>query len=114
MSHFPIIFFQTNSGKHPAKKFINTLDKRELAKVVNALKALGKYGNMLGMPHVRHLIGKLSELRIRGRQEIRLIFVIIDNQIVILHGFIKKTNQTPDREIDISLERFTLTIQRLQ
>ena len=59
------------------------------------------------MPHVRHLEGPLWEMRLRGRDGIaRAIYVTVRyRRVVILRVFIKKTKQTPRREIALALQR---------
>ena len=60
-----------------------------------------------GMPHVRHLQGKLWEMRGKGRDGIaRNIYVTVTGRrIVIVRAFIKKTQETPQDEIKIALKR---------
>ncbi len=56
-------------------------------------------------PHAKHLTGKLWELRLKGRDGIaRSIYVTASGQrVVVLRTFVKKTEKTPPREIDIAL-----------
>ncbi len=58
-------------------------------------------------PHVKHLEGPLWELRMRGRDGIsRALYVAATGQrVVILRVFVKKTQATPRREIDLALSR---------
>ncbi len=58
-------------------------------------------------PHVKHLVGKLWEIRVKGRDGIaRSIYATASGQrVVILRTFIKKTQATPPREIDLALAR---------
>ena len=61
----------------------------------------------VGAPHVRHLIGPLWEMRIRGREGIsRALYVTVrDRRVVVVRVFVKKTRKTPRREIDLALRR---------
>lgn len=61
----------------------------------------------LRAPHVRHLEGKLWEMRLNGRDGIaRALYVtVIGQRIVILRAFVKKTQATPRSEIEIALSR---------
>lgn len=98
-----ITFYEDRRGKRPALDFINGLPKWEQAKVYNSFRLLVEFGTLLGMPHARHIQGKLWELRPGG---VRLFyFTYENNQFVILHGFRKQTNQTPKIEIDVALRR---------
>lgn len=58
-------------------------------------------------PYVKHLSGKLWEMRLKGRSGIaRSIYVAASGQrVVVLRTFVKKTETTPRREIEIALER---------
>lgn len=92
------------------KVFIRKLQKPTQAKVLRSFELLEQYGRGLGMPHVKKLTTTLYELRIRGQQEVRVIFIIHKNAATLLHGFLKKTQQTPKREIETAQKRFkTLT-----
>lgn len=57
-------------------------------------------------PHVKHLRGPLWELRMKGRDGIsRAIYVTAVGQRVVVRVFIKKTQETPNREIELALKR---------
>ena len=60
-----------------------------------------------GMPHVRHLRGPIWEIRFHGRASIgrALYSTVTGKRIVILRVFVKKSQQTPSREIDLALKR---------
>src|ERR1700760_2225236 len=61
----------------------------------------------LGEPHVKHLEGKLWELRLTGRDGIaRALYVTaIGRRVIVVRAFIKKTQRTPRSEIEIALQR---------
>ena len=58
-------------------------------------------------PHVKHLEGKLWEMRMTGRGGIaRAIYVAAQGRrLIVIRVFIKKTQKTPRREIEIALQR---------
>jgi phage-related protein len=58
-------------------------------------------------PYVKHLDGKLWEMRMKGRDGIaRAIYVTAKGErVVVLHAFVKKTQKTPQRALDIARER---------
>ena len=64
-------------------------------------------GPNLGLPYTRPLGDGLFEIRAKGREGIGRAFfcTLIGRQIVILHGFIKKTQQTPARELKLARKR---------
>jgi phage-related protein len=63
----------------------------------------------LGEPHVKHLEGKLWELRLTGRDGIaRALYVtVIGRRVVVVRAFVKKTQKTPHAEIELALRRAT-------
>jgi len=74
---------------------------------------LEEFGLELRMPHSRAIGGGLFELRPRGREGIARVFYCtkVGRKIIILHSFIKKTNETPKRELDIARRRRTEVIE---
>jgi phage-related protein len=61
----------------------------------------------VGMPHVRHLEGELWEMRMRGRDGIAraIYFSARGRRLVVVRVFVKKTEKTPRREIDLAHTR---------
>jgi phage-related protein len=61
----------------------------------------------LGEPHVKHLEGKLWEMRLTGRDGIaRALYVMaIGRRVVVVRAFVKKTQKTPRGEIELALSR---------
>ena len=61
----------------------------------------------VGMPYVRHLQDKLWEMRLKGRDGIsRALYVTaLEERVVVVRVFIKKTQKTPPREIRLALKR---------
>jgi phage-related protein len=66
-----------------------------------------KNGADLRLPHTRAMGQGLFELRCRGAEGIGRAFycTMVGQQIVILHGFIKKSQETPDKELRIARKR---------
>lgn len=61
----------------------------------------------LGEPHVKHLEGKLWEMRLTGRDGIaRALYVTaIGRRVIVVRAFVKKTQRTPRAEIELALRR---------
>lgn len=91
------------------EKFIFGLEKVVLAKTLRTIDLLEHFGSELGMPHSKKIRGQLFELRVRGGQEVRLLYVFHKNSAVILSGFIKKQQRIPLREL-ILAEQKLLTL----
>lgn len=71
------------------------------------LELLMEFGPSLRMPHSRAMGGGIFEVRPRGREGIGRAFYcyVVEQRIVILHAFLKKTQATPDRELSIARKR---------
>lgn len=61
----------------------------------------------VGAPHIKHLTGPLWEMRMKGKDGIsRALYVTVrDKRVVVVRVFVKKTQKTPRREIDLALQR---------
>lgn len=68
---------------------------------------LEEFGLELRMPHSRAMGDGLFELRPKGREGIARVFYCtkVGRKIIVLHSFVKKTNETPKRELDIARRR---------
>jgi len=87
--------------------FLSKLEKSTIAKVLRTVDLLERFGNQLGMPHSKNIGHKLFELRIRGQQEIRLIYTFDGSGAVILHGFVKKSQKVPIKELCIAQQKLS-------
>ena len=94
---------------HPeVERFIYTLEKSSISKALKIIDLLELFGNQLGMPHPKKITSNIFELRVRGRQEIRIFYSFQDNKAILLHGFIKKSNKTPASEIKTATNHLTM------
>jgi len=78
-----------------------------LADYARLVELLAAHGPKLHLPHSRAMGDGLFELRPRGRSGIGRVFYcfLVRERIVILHAFIKKTQQTPVQELKIARKR---------
>jgi phage-related protein len=78
-----------------------------VADYARLLELLAEYGPGLRMPHSRSLGGGLLEIRARGAAGIGRAFYCFcsGKRIVVLHAFVKKTQQTPPKELRIARKR---------
>ncbi len=109
MSSYELFFYKTSSNREIVLEFINSSPYIELTKIHNDLDLLGELGlKLLVTPLVKKIYSnpRIYELRVKSRREIRLLFSFYrPNRIVFLHGFIKKTNKTPIKELRIAIKR---------
>jgi len=90
------------------EKFIKSLQKPTIAKVLRTIDLLERFGRKSGPPHTKKISAHLSELRVPGRQEVRIFYSCHKSQIFLLHGFVKKSQKIPQREIKIALQKLNL------
>ena len=100
--------FETTNGDNPIEGFIISQQPQTQSKITHLLDLLEKHGPLLGMPYTKKIAQNLYELRIRGREEVRILFTYKERNIYLLHGFKKKTQKTPAKEIEIALKRLEL------
>ena len=100
-------YYISPSGANSVKEFVESLAKKQKAKIFRLFMSIEQYGLVAVLPHVKKLSGiSLWEIRILGQDNIRILYVVVDrNGILTLHGFVKKSQKTPEREIAIALSR---------
>jgi phage-related protein len=78
-----------------------------LARFLRYAERMESFGPDLGMPHTRAMGGGLFELRLKAAEGIARVFycTVVDRRIVVLHQFVKKSPQTPRRELEIARRR---------
>ena len=81
------------------KEFIHSLEKATIAKTLRTIDLLERFDFALGMPHSKKMTANIFELRVRGKQEVRIFYCFHENHIRLLNGFIKKSRNTPEREL---------------
>jgi phage-related protein len=103
-----VIFFKTSRGKEPVREWLKSLppeDKKTLGEDIKTVQ----FGWPLGMPFVRKLEPGLWEVRSILRSGIaRVIFTVDGDDLVLLHGFIKKSQKTPSDDINLARGRLAL------
>jgi len=77
------------------------------ARFIGLTDRMMEHGPNLGLPHTDAFGGGLFELRLKGAEGIARVFfcLIVKQQIVMLHSFIKKTQKTPDKELKLAKQR---------
>lgn len=109
---YEIHFYKDRNGKEPVKEYIAGLASRKdknsrikLNKIMDYIKALSEYGTQAGEPYIKHLDDDIWELRpLRDR----ILFAAWNgNGFVLLHVFMKQTQKTPRREIEMAKKKYT-------
>jgi len=101
-----VVFYQTSSGNEPVREWLKSLEFEDRKNIGNDIKTV-EYGWPVGMPVSRPLGNKLYEVRssISNKRISRVIFTIMDTYMILLNGFIKKTQKTPKEEIALAIKR---------
>lgn len=100
-----VIFFRTEAGNEPVREWLKELPAHERRTIGEDLKTL-QFRWPLGMPLVRSLGSGLWEVRSQlPTRTARCLFYVAAGRIVVLHGFIKKTQKTPPEDKAIALKR---------
>ena len=101
-----IRFFCTNSGVEPVRDWIRDFRKEDKRAIGEDIKTV-QFGWPLGMPLLRNLGTGLWEIRshLSNGRTARIIFFIENKTMILVHGFIKKTQKTPASEIDLAKKR---------
>lgn len=100
-----ITVFKDARGADILNGFIQKLDKQTAAKIARLIGVLGQQGPFLHMPYSKKITNDIYELRIRGKQEIRIFYTFKRNTIYLLHIFQKKTQKIPTYEIEVAQKR---------
>ncbi len=100
------LFYRASSGREPVREWLKALpieDRKTVGKDI----ATVEYAWPVGMPLCRSMKGGLWEVRSSlGQSRIsRLLFFIYESQMVLLHGFVKKTQKTPARDLQLAETR---------
>ena len=102
-----IIFYVDEREREPVREFLQSLDLKTQARFAWSIEQLRTRNVQAREPLVRHMEGKLWELREESQTNIYrlLYFFFTGRRIVFLHGFQKKSQKTPRREIETALAR---------
>lgn len=109
-----IVFYVDESGDSPVRDFLRSMDAKTQARFAWSIEQLRVRNVQAREPLVRHLAGKIWELREESHTNIYrlLYFFAPGRQIAFLHGFQKRTQRTPRREIEIAQRRLETFLAR--
>lgn len=106
MKTITVNFYKSESGKEPVREWLKSLSKEDKTIIGEDIKTV-EFGWPLGMPLVRKLDKNLWEVRsdITNKEIARVLFTVYGQVMVLLHGFIKKSQKTPANDLKIAKER---------
>lgn len=99
-------YYKKENGDIPVLDFLLSLTPKMRAKAFSEIELLEQHGSLLREPYVKSIKGEkyrsMFELRVKFATDISRIFYFAyhDNKFVLLHGFTKKTDKTPERELE--------------
>jgi phage-related protein len=100
-----VVFFKSRSGNEPVQEWLKALPLEDKKTIGEDIKTV-QFGWPLGMPFVRKLEAGLWEVRVTLRGRIaRILFTVEGRYMVLLHGFIKKSQKTPLEDLNLAKER---------
>ena len=105
--NWEVVFFESNRGEKPVEEFFGKQQLSARTKMLHLFELLEVYGSQLGMPHAKQLGSGIYELRVRGKEEIRVFYGFKQKTIYLLHAFKKQTQKTPRKELETALNRLT-------
>jgi phage-related protein len=102
----PAHFYRSDNGREPVRQWLKDLEPDDRKVIGEDIKDV-EFSWPIGMPLVRPLGRGLWEVRSQlPRSRIaRILFCVEKERMVLLHGFIKKTQKTPQHDINLALER---------
>ena len=109
-----VVFYVDEQGKSPVEEFLDSLDKKTRARFDWSIEQLRLRNVAAREPLVRHLEGRIWELRRESdTNTYRLCYFFFSGRrIVFLHGFQKKSQRTPRKEIEIAEDRMARFLRR--
>lgn len=112
---FEVIAYEDVNGKIPVQDFLKQLTPKMRAKMYGMLEILQEKGSMLREPYSKYIEDGIFELRCKFGSDITRVmyFFYYDAKIVLTNGFIKKTQKTPQEEIQTAKKRRIDFIERM-
>jgi phage-related protein len=100
-------FYRTREGREPVREWLKALPAAERKAIGDDIRTV-QFGWPLGMPRVRSMKSGLWEIRTRLPTRIaRVLFMTYEGEAVLLHGFIKKSEQTPLDDLRLARRRMS-------
>ena len=102
-----VVFFRTESGAEPVRRWLLSLSSPHKKAIGEDIKTI-QFGWPLGMPLVEKIEPYLWEVRSRVPDGIaRVLFTVDGHTMILLHGFIKKSQKTPLEDLRLARERLS-------
>jgi phage-related protein len=104
----PARFFRTAAGEEPVRTWLKELKKEDRLIIGGDIRDV-ELSWPIGMPLCRALQGYKDLWEVRSRithaRIARVMFYIKDGEMILLHGFVKKAQKTPQQELELAVKR---------
>lgn len=104
----PARFFESESGRIPVREWLIDMAAEERKAIGEDIRT-AEFGWPIGMPLCRPMTSHKGLWEVRtnlpGKKIARVLFCAHNGEMVLLHGFIKKTQKTPKNELDLAAKR---------
>lgn len=106
MKRLPAYFYQSPPGREPVREWLKGLDPEARQGIGEDIKDV-EFSWPIGMPLVRSLGRGIWEIRstLSGGRIARVLFCVEEDGMLLLHGFIKKTQKTPVQDLELAVKR---------
>ena len=100
-----VVFFRTDTGAEPVREWLRSLPKEERQAIGEDILTV-QFAWPVGRPLVGYQDDQIWEVRSRLKNRIaRTLFIMHEQEMVLLHGFIKKEQKTPKADLDLAKKR---------
>jgi phage-related protein len=100
-----LFYYRKASGRIPVIEFIDSLPVHDRNKILYDLNLLAAQGTNESGLSLRHIEGKLWEIRLKLSAGYRIFYCIIIEDIYLLHAYKKQSQKAPEQEIKVALQR---------
>lgn len=104
----PAVFYQGSRGREPVRDWLKSLDRDDRRAIGQDIKTV-EFGWPIGMPVCRPISSHKGLWEIRSTlpsaRIARVLFCIARGRMVLLHGFVKKSQKTPKSDLDVAARR---------
>jgi phage-related protein len=106
LKKLPAYFYRSRTGQEPVREWLRTLSEED-RRILGRDIAIVEFGWPVGMPICRPLGGGLWEVRsnLTGNRIAQVLFCLARGQLVLLHGFVKKSQTAPQGELELARRR---------
>lgn len=108
LKRLPAVFFQTEAGKEPVRDWLKDLNDEDRKVIGDDIRDC-EFAWPISMPLCRSLKGRAGLWEIRSNlpsnRIARVLFCIHEGHMILLHGFIKKTQKAPAKDVEIAVAR---------